>query len=142
MEFKKFREQYSFETNREYITALYADIQSQFGKLYDHINCTFNRDELKSRKKNNIRQVGQQLINKFGAEHQIIIAIEELSELQKELCKLLRHEPNGSHLMEEIADVEIILEQLKLILRDHSDIDFWINQKLRRAKERYLDDKK
>lgn len=140
MEFKEFRGKYTVESDSNYFKELFVHIQSQFKELYDHINCTFNRDELKSRKKNNIRQIGQQLINKFGAEHQIIIAIEELSELQKELCKLLRHEPNGSHLMEEIADVEIVLEQLKLILRDHSDIDFWINQKLRRAKERYLDE--
>ena len=60
--------------------------------------------------------------------------------MQKELCKLLRYESDGYHLMEEIADVEIILEQLKLIFKDHSDIDFWINQKLQRAKERYLDE--
>lgn len=139
MEFKKFREKYTAEPVNNYLEELFVHIQSQFKELYDYINCTFNRDELKSRKKNNIRQIGQQLINKFGAEHQIIIAIEELSELQKELCKLLRHESDGYHLMEEIADVEIVLEQLKLIFKDHSDIDFWINQKLQRAKERYLD---
>ena len=140
MEFEKFREKYSAETYHEYSTKLFAHIQSQFKELYDHINSTFNRDELKSRQKNNIRQIGQQLINKFGAEHQIIIAIEELSELQKELCKLLRHESDGKHLMEEIADVQIVLEQLKLILKDPSDIDFWIKQKLQRAVGRYLND--
>ena len=140
MEFKKFREKYTAEPVNNYLEELFVHIQSQFKELYDYINCTFNRDELKSRKKNNIRQIGQQLINKFGAEHQIVIAIEELSELQKELCKILREEADGVALMEEIADVEIVLEQVKLILKNRKDVNFLIDKKLQRAKERYLND--
>ena len=140
MEFKKFREKYTAEPVNNYLEELFVHIQSQFKELYDYINCTFNRDELKSRKKNNIRQIGQQLINKFGAEHQIVIAIEELSELQKELCKILREEADGVALMEEIADVEIVLEQVKLILKNRKDVNFLIDKKLQRVKERYLND--
>lgn len=48
-----------------------------------------------------------------GKEGQSIVAIEELSELQKELCKMLRGIGNPEHLAEEIADVEIMLCQIK-----------------------------
>lgn len=49
----------------------------------------------------------------YGKESQSIVAIEELSELQKELCKMLRGIGNPEHLAEEIADVEIMLCQIK-----------------------------
>ena len=49
----------------------------------------------------------------YGREHQSVVAIEELGELQKELCKMLRGLGNLEHLAEEIADVEIMLCQIK-----------------------------
>lgn len=48
-----------------------------------------------------------------GQEAQAIVAIEELSELQKELTKYLRGKANIEHIAEEMADCEIMLEQLK-----------------------------
>lgn len=41
----------------------------------------------------------------YGDRAQMIVALEELSELQKEICKILRGGENISHLAEEIADV-------------------------------------
>lgn len=43
---------------------------------------------------------------------QAIVAIEELSEAQKEICKLLREKGSLEHLAEEVADATIMLEQL------------------------------
>ena len=43
---------------------------------------------------------------------QVIVAIEELSELQKELCKSLRGDTNYDNIIEEIADVEIAEAEL------------------------------
>lgn len=54
-----------------------------------------------------------ELFNKFQ-DKQIVVAIEELSELQKELCKYLRGKATIENIYEEVADVEIIVEQLKL----------------------------
>ena len=54
-------------------------------------------------------------INTFGESAQMIVALEECSELQKEITKLLRGKGNLEHLAEEMADVEIMLEQLELI---------------------------
>ena len=56
------------------------------------------------------------LIKKYGKEKQIIVAIEELSELQKELTKYLRGlQTDYVSIAEEITDVEIMCEQLKFI---------------------------
>lgn len=57
-------------------------------------------------------------IKKFGIRPQVIVAIEELSELQKELTKWLRGKRNPAGLMEEMADVSIMLNQLELIFGD------------------------
>ena len=51
------------------------------------------------------------LIDKYN-DKQIVVAIEELSELQKELCKHLRDKTNMQNIIEEIADVVIMVEQL------------------------------
>lgn len=80
----------------------------------------------------------KELINKYGKQ-QLVVAIEELSELQKEICKSLRDKTNLSNLCEEIADVYIMLAQLK-IFYDIADteINKVIDQKIERTKERYL----
>lgn len=54
-------------------------------------------------------------IRTFGKESQKVVTIEELAELQKELTKDLRGKPNLQKIAEEMADVEIMLEQLELI---------------------------
>lgn len=56
-----------------------------------------------------------QAIDQYGPDMQQIVAIEELSELQKEITKSLRGYENRDHLIEEIVDVKIMLEQLVYI---------------------------
>lgn len=52
-------------------------------------------------------------VKHYGCQSQVNMAIEEMSELTKELCKSLRGKTRRTSLREEIADVEIMLEQLK-----------------------------
>lgn len=52
----------------------------------------------------------------------IIIAIEELSELTKELTKALRGKPNKEQMVEELADVTFVTEYIKTIF-EISDLD-------------------
>ena len=59
----------------------------------------------------------EEIIKYFGKEKQIIKCVEELSELQKELCKSVNGKGNLDNIIEEIADVEIMLKQLKIILK-------------------------
>jgi len=51
----------------------------------------------------------------FGPEAQTLMMFEEMSELQKELCKHARGKQNRNNIAEEIADVEIMLEQMKTL---------------------------
>lgn len=67
-------------------------------------------------------QILQAAIKKWGKEIQIEIAIEEMAELIKALQKLKRNSQDSTqwmelihNVLEEIADVEIMIEQLKLI---------------------------
>lgn len=57
----------------------------------------------------------KKIIDYYGAYAQSVQAIEEMSELTKELCKALNYKSNKENLVEEIADVQIMLEQLKII---------------------------
>ena len=78
------------------------------------------------------------LISKFGCDNQIIVGIEELSELQKELTKQLRGNGNINHIVSEIADVEIMLEQIKIIFNCKKEVENTKYYKIYRTKKRYL----
>lgn len=54
-------------------------------------------------------------IDTYGCEAQIKMVLEEMSELQKEICKYWRGRENVEAIAEEVADVEIMLAQLKMI---------------------------
>ena len=79
-------------------------------------------------------------IKQWGAETQCMIGIEECAELIKALCKMNRAKDGKSYnkrlmlLQYEIADVDIMIEQLK-VLFDTSEIEHCKNQKLKRLKE-------
>lgn len=63
----------------------------------------------------------------------LIIGIEELSELQKELTKILRGKENREHLLEEYADVLICLEWIKQHCSlSEEEINQWIDKKSER----------
>ena len=51
----------------------------------------------------------------FGIETQTVKAVEEMSELTKELCKLRLGKHDMEALADEIADVTIMMEQLRLM---------------------------
>lgn len=79
------------------------------------------------------RRVLQRAIDEWGREHQTIIAIEELSELQKELTKTLRGYNRKEGLIEEMADVYIMLGQLKLMYNiTDTEVLFVADAKLQR----------
>lgn len=85
----------------------------------------------------NKQDVYKEAILKKGKSHQLIVAIEELSELQKEITKSLRGHLNIDHLIEEIADVQIIIEQLMLMFEvKNEEIEREKNYKISRLYER------
>lgn len=73
----------------------------------------------------------------YGNNPQVDIAIEEMSELIKELLKNRRGEENRSMIADEMADVYIMLEQLKFIF-DINETELKVNAefKIQRLKNR------
>lgn len=69
----------------------------------------------------------------FGAHAQAIKTCEELSELIQALCKNLNHVNNDLSVCEEIADVEIMLAQLRLVYPS-ATIDSFVRAKTARLK--------
>ena len=71
-----------------------------------------------------------------GLNAQLVVAVEELSELQKEICKLLRGKGIAAHLAEEIADATIMLEQLRLFLDVNDEVCRQMDAKVNRLAEK------
>lgn len=84
----------------------------------------------------NSNEIISAAIQTYGAPNQIVVAIEELSELQKELCKFLRGESNRDHIAEEIADVSIMLAQLEEIFEIGRRIEYHYAAKMLRLEAR------
>lgn len=82
------------------------------------------------------KDVYEQALAAFGAQNQITIAIEEMSELIKELCKLNRNRTNNERIAEEIADVTVMIEQLRLIFDINDLVAEKMDWKMRRLKFR------
>lgn len=90
--------------------------------------------------KNNYIQILLDAIETYGHRMQTMVAIEEMSELTKELVKHMRGRDNRDAIAEEIGDVEIMMCQLRLIYGiKTTDMDAIIAGKLNRLKERMED---
>lgn len=96
----------------------------------------------------------------YGKKKQAMQAIEEMSELTKELCKFLRFAAragaaragifeldnekllqNYRNIVEEIADVKGVMEQLEYMFSSPGEINFLMEQKLDRQIMRIQDGK-
>lgn len=86
-----------------------------------------------------MEKVTDLMVRKYG-DKQIIVAIEELSELIKELCKKSRGENNISNILEEIADCHIVLKEMQTYFHiSDNQLQTQINRKLQRTRKRYVD---
>ena len=75
----------------------------------------------------------------YGLSYEMVVAIEELSELTKELCKEMRGRGNKEAIAEEMADVEIVLAHLKLIYKNADMVAEWRDRKLRELEQMLRD---
>jgi len=75
-------------------------------------------------------------IRKWGEEAQMLMIIEEMSELTKEICKEFRGTPDREATADEIADVTIMLEQAQLIFGVKALVRERIEYKINRLRER------
>lgn len=83
------------------------------------------------------QEVYRQARDVFGAQAQLVVALEELSEAQKEICKFLRGKGDLDHLTEEIADAQIMLEQVQMLCAiDESAVQEQMDSKIERLRGR------
>ena len=59
----------------------------------------------------------------YGSDAQLTKAIEELAELSKAICKYKLGEKDGKDIIQEVADVEIMTEQIKLMFDCHAEVE-------------------
>ena len=86
--------------------------------------------------KRNSADVYGRAVTYYGESSRLLLTIEEMSELTKELVKRARGRDNLLAISEEMADVEIMLEQLKILFGNRAEIDSWKAKKLQRLVER------
>ena len=82
-------------------------------------------------------QLFEKLEDRFGINGQVVQTFEEFAECQKELSKWIRGKADMADLAEEIADVEIMLEQMKYFLELDDFVEAFKESKFQRIKERY-----
>ena len=82
------------------------------------------------------REIYQAAIDTWGEDNQLIVAVEEMAELTKEICKRQRGDGDIYDIAEEIADVRICLEQLEMIFGCGSGVCGIMQKKAARLVER------
>ncbi|MBO7733438.1 MAG: hypothetical protein J6S67_12815 [Methanobrevibacter sp.] len=80
--------------------------------------------------------VCHKIADNYGLGSQLPIAIEEMSELTKEICKYIRGNDNEIDIAEEVADVKIMIEQIVYLFgiddKVNKQVDYKLNRQLRR----------
>lgn len=72
----------------------------------------------------------------FGAEAQINMLFEEMGELMSAICKHARGRDKVAHIAEEIADVQIMLDQMDVLFGCEDEVERQKRYKLRRLEQR------
>lgn len=85
----------------------------------------------------------KEALETWGGTAQMLVAVEEMSELQKEILKNVnRKKDNRTQIIEETADVLIMLEQLQLYYGIKQEVENYMEGKLQIIAERLTDWKK
>lgn len=126
------------------------DLEGVFALLYmalfgmADVRACLERYETTGLPTTNRPEVLQECVNTYGAEAQVDMAVEEMSELTKALLKYLRKEAQGSkdleaareNILEEVADVIIMLTQLIMIYGGRDLVQETIENKVDRQIKR------
>ncbi len=105
----------------------------------------WERNEMSSKSD---KEIMQNAINTYGLENQMIKTIEELAELSQSLSKALVRLNSKSdktlsadlksvnNIFEEMADVEIMIEQCKMMFKCKEEVQNWKEKKISRLAKR------
>ena len=85
-------------------------------------------------------------LDTYGLTGQLLKALEELTEVQLEIYRIMEGRPNVMHLAEEVADATLMLEQVRLMFGINEEVCEFMDAKVLRlqnfinAKERQRPD--
>lgn len=94
------------------------------------------------------KEIMQLAIDSYGRVNQVIKTVEELSELSQALCKILTSKFTDDNseifenIFEEMADVEIMLEQCKIMFQCDKEVNKWKQKKIERLARRINEKRK
>ena len=84
-----------------------------------------------------VHPICKRALETWGETAQMLMVIEEMSELTKEILKNInRHKDNISEIIEETADVEIMLEQLKICYDIEAEVEKYKAAKVLKIEQR------
>lgn len=84
----------------------------------------------------NEREILGKAILTYGKETNTFWLLEEMAELQNELCKERRGRSNKDKIAEEIADVLIMLQEIEIMFDCEEKVDKWREYKIDRLEKR------
>ncbi len=82
------------------------------------------------------KEIFEAALKTWGAIPQTLMVFEEMAELQKELCKHERGKNNVEQIAQEIADVQIMLDQMILLHNCEDAVKTYRKSKIDRLKTR------
>ena len=90
------------------------------------------------------KEIVSRSLDTYGNGIQLVVCMEELSELTQAISKEIRGKDNRNNLVEEMADVHIMIEQVLRHYWQDGDgkLDYYINEKLTRQLGRIADEDK
>ena len=126
---------------KEQLEAQNKELKKENAALRDKLTCVNAEADkchavMQDLDKRNSADVYGRAVTYYGESSRLLLTIEEMSELTKELVKRARGRDNLPAISEEMADVEIMLEQLKILFGNRAEIDSWKAKKLQRLVER------
>ena len=126
---------------KEQLEAQNKELKKELAAVHDKLACVNAEADkchavMQDLYKRNSADVYGRAVTYYGESSRLLLTIEEMSELTKELVKRARGRDNLPAISEEMADVEIMLEQLKILFGNRAEIDSWKAKKLQRLVER------
>lgn len=87
-----------------------------------------------------INPILKRALDTWGEQAQMLMVVEEMSELTKEILKNInRKKDNIAQIIEETADVEIMLEQLKANYQIEEKVSAYKAEKIKQIEQRLSD---
>ena len=83
-----------------------------------------------------VRKMFREAIDRWGVDMQRMMVVEEVGEFLVDFARLGRGRVGVDKLAEEVADVRVMLAQVEEMYGLEAEVDYWVDIKLRRLRDR------